>query len=190
VWGQVFGVVVVSSFELNIIEMRISKTNKTRKVRKAPEESATSMPEGTIKSGWVIKKAANGVPRWLRQESVELNGFKMLTIDYVSKHIGTPITLFCREFKSQWPSKSDWSSKKDLTHYSVTFTPSGNARMGSTIFEGWVKSRKPPVKKNSMFFIDGPIFQEKELIADGVQLDSHGQKLMSLNLMNTEVFVK
>jgi hypothetical protein len=164
--------------------------SKTRKIRKAPEESATSMPEGTMKSGWVIKKASNGVPRWLHRESVELNGFKLLTLDHVAKHIGEPITLFCREFKDQWPSKSDWSSKKDSTHYSVTFTPSGNARVGSKILDGWLKSRKPPVKKNSMFFIDGPVLQGKKLLIDGVQLDSHGQKLMSINFMNTEVFVK
>jgi hypothetical protein len=162
---------------------------KTRKVRKAPEESATSMPEGTMKSGWVIKKASNGVPRWVQQTSVELNGFQLLTVDYAAKHIGKPITLFCREFKDKWPSKNDWSPKKDATHYTLTFTPNGNAKVGTKILDGWLKSRKAP-KKNSMFFIDGPVLEKGKLLVDGVQLDSHGQKLMSVNFMNTEVFVK
>ena len=163
--------------------------NKTRKLkgRKAPEESATSLPEGTMKAGWVIKKASNGVPRWIHQESVELNGLKLLTVDYAAKHIGKPITLYCREFKDTWPSKSHWSPKKDATHYTLTFTPNGNARVGSKVLEGWLKS-SGPVKKG--YLIDGPVLQGKELLVDGVQLDSNGGKLMSTNFMNTEVFVK
>ena len=167
----------------------VSKTRKL-KGRKAPEESATSLAEGTMKAGWVIKKASNGVPRWIHQESVELNGFKLLTVDYAAKHIGKPITLFCREFKEQWPSKNDWSSKRDSTHYLVTFTPSGDARVGSKLLEGWLKSRKPLVKKGTMFFIDGPVLQGKDLLISGVQLDSYGQKRMSINFMNTEVFIR
>lgn len=169
--------------------MTVNKTRKL-KVRKAPEESATSMPEGTMKAGWVIKKASNGVPRWVQQTSVELNGFELLTVDYAQKHVGKPITLFCREFKEEWPSKSDWSQKKDSTHYTLTFTPNGDAKMGSKVLNGWLKSRKPGVKKNSIFLIDGPVLQKGNLLVDGVQLDSHGQKLMSTNFMNTEVFVK
>jgi hypothetical protein len=169
--------------------MPVNKTRKLR-VRKAPEESATSMPEGTMKTGWVIKKASNGVPRWVQQTSVELNGFKLFTVDYAEKHSGKPIILFCREFKEQWPSKNDWSPKKDSTHYTLTFTPNGDAKMGSKILEGWLKSRKPIVKKGSVFLIDGPVLEKGKLLVDGVQLDSHGQKLMSINFMNTEVFVK
>jgi hypothetical protein len=41
-----------------------------------------------------------------------------------------------------------------------------------------------------MFFIDGPVLQGKDLLIGGVQLDSYGQKRMSINFMNTEVFIK
>ena len=46
------------------------------------------------------------------------------------------------------------------------------------------------VKKGTMFSIDGPVLQGTNVLFEGLQLDSYGQKRMSLNLMNTEVFVK
>ena len=67
---------------------------KTRKVRKAPIESATSLPEGTIKGKWVIKKVTGGSQRWMPITSVELNGFRLFTTDYAAKHIGKPIILY------------------------------------------------------------------------------------------------
>ena len=72
--------------------------NNTRKIkgRKAPEESATSLPEGTMKEGWVIKKASNGVPRWVLKNSVELNGFRLFTTDIAAKNIGKPLILYLR----------------------------------------------------------------------------------------------
>jgi len=148
-----------------------------------------SGPEGTIQSGWVIKNATNGVPRWVRQESVELNGFRLLTLDYVARHIGHPITLHCREFKDTWPSKTAWRPNRDATHYKLTFTPTGNARVGAKVLEGWVRSRRPPVKAGSLFYIDGPVLQGKELLTDGVQLDSREGRILSTNFMNTEIFV-
>ena len=44
--------------------------------------------------------------------------------------------------------------------------------------------------KGNRLELDGPVLQQKELLVDGVQLDSNGGKLMSTNFMNTEVFVK
>lgn len=161
----------------------------TNKTRKAPVESATSLPEGTIKGSWVIKRAKNGVPRWAPDVSVELNGFRILTVDYAAKHIGKPITLYVREYKEMWPMANAWSKPSDATYWTATFTPSGDAVSGKTKIDGWLKSRKPEIKKGVHFYVDGPVISEYTL-PDGVQVDSNGKKLMSLNFMNQEVFVK
>ena len=104
--------------------------NKTRKnkggSRKSPSESATDFPEGTIKVGnnkqkWVVKKVSGGSQRWIPYESVELFGYKALTVDYLAKHIGKPVKIYEREYSDLWPTKSN--SKL----YASTFTPNGNA---------------------------------------------------------------
>ncbi len=153
-------------------------------------ESATSMPEGTIKAGFVIKKASNGVPRWMPTRSVELNGFRLLTVDYVAKRIGKPIKLYVREYKDVWAKKNDWTKRVDETHFTATFTPNGDALRETTKLSGWLKTQKPEIKKGSRFSIDGPVYGKNvtDFIGDGMAADSTG--LMSLNFMNQEVFVK
>jgi len=168
---------------------------KTRKVRKSPAESATSLPEGTIKGNWVIKKASNGVPRWIPKASAELNGFHLFTTDIAAKHIGKPIVLYCREYKETWPKKSAWSKPADSTHVKFKFVPSGDALKDKTVLEGWLKTQKPSVKPGTHFSISGPLYECRgasctDSIADGVQLDSGDGKTLSVNLMNTETFVK
>jgi hypothetical protein len=165
---------------------------KTRKVRKAPVESATSAPEGTIKDGYVIKKASNGVPRWMPMTSVELNGFRLFTTDIAAKHIGKPITLYTREYKDNWPKKNAWSgSKEDSTHIIFKFVPNGDAIKGKTRIEDWLKSQKPEVKRGDRFAVDGPLYESNKLIYEGgLQLDSAGGKILSIDLLGIEVFVK
>jgi hypothetical protein len=175
---------------------RQSCGGKTLKVRKAPEESATSLPEGSIKGNWVIKKASNGVPRWMLNTSVELNGFRMLTVDHVAKNIGKEITLYVREYGEMWPKTNAWTNPTDSTYITAKFVPTGDAVSGKTKLSGWLKSRKPEIKKGVVFSVDGPVsicYKGKcddPATIDGVQVDSNGKKLMSLNFMNQEVFVK
>jgi hypothetical protein len=169
--------------------------NKTRKVRKAPAESATSFPEGTMKAGWVIKKASNGVPRWMPVISAELNGFQLFTVDYAAKHIGKPIMLFTREHGGMWPKKNGWSKPENPTYQRMKFVPNGDALKGATRLEGWLKTQKPAVKRGSVFNIDGPLYECSKSkcdmhLVDGIQVDSIGGKLVSPNFMNTEVFVR
>jgi len=164
---------------------------KTRKVgqRKAPSESATSAPEGTMKAGYVIKKASNGVPRWMPQTSVELNGFRLFTTDIAVKYIGKPIILYTREYNDVWPTKTSLSS--DSTHVKFKFIPNGDAIKGKTRIEGWLKTQKPEVKKGDRFTVDGLLYESNKLFAEGgLQLDSSGGKLLSTDLLGTEVFVK
>ena len=173
---------------------RGGKTLKAGK-RKAPSESATSLPEGTIKGAWVIKKASNGVPRWMPNVSVELNGFRMLTVDHVAKNIGKPIMLYVREYNEMWPKKDAWSKPENETYFAATFVPNGNAINEKTEISGWLKTRKPEIKKGAQFSINGPLHmchkgKCDDHFADGVQVDSNNGKLMSLNFMNQEVFVK
>jgi len=168
----------------------VNRTRKTRKVRAGPVESATSVPEGTINGGWVTKKASNGVQRWIPEASVELNGFRKFTADYAAKHIGKSITLYTREYKEAWPSKADWSRPADSTHVTFQFVPNGDALAGAKRLSGWLKTQKPEVKKGTVFLIDGPLSLKGAYFADGVQMDSFGKKLLSVNFMNTEVFVR
>jgi len=163
---------------------------KTRKARKAPVESATSLPEGTVKGKWVIKKVANGSQRWMPTTSTELNGFRLFTTDYAAKHIGKPIMLYCREYKDVWPSKTAWSKPQDSTYMKLTFVPNGDAIKGKTRIVGWLKTTSPAIKKGDHFSIDGPVYEGKELLVNGVQVDSAEGKLLSTDLMGTEVFVK
>jgi len=163
---------------------------KTRKVRKAPIESATSLREGTIKGNWVIKKVAGGVQRWMPVVSTELNGFRLFTTDYAAKHIGKPIILYCREYKESWPSKTAWSKPSDSTYTKLTFVPNGDAIKGKTRIPGWLKIKQPAIKKGDRFAIDGPLYEGKDLLANGVQVDSSDGKRLSTDLMGTEVFVK
>jgi hypothetical protein len=164
----------------------------TNKTRKAPIESATSFPEGTIKGSWVIKCAKNGVPRWVPDVSVELNGFRRLTVDYAAKYIGESITLYVREYNEMWPTANAWSKPENSTYYTAKFIPNGDAVSGKTKIDGWLKSRKPVIKKGVHFYVDGPVIivPSDAPLPDGVQVDSNGKKLMSLNFMNQEVFVK
>lgn len=79
------------------------------KSRPSPVESATSLPEGSIRRGgdgndWVVKKSSNGTPRWSPIESVELNGWKLLTTNYLAKHIGKPITYYRRQYSLDNPN--------------------------------------------------------------------------------------
>ena len=71
---------------------------------------------------------------------------------------------------------------EDSTYYTFKFTPNGDALKGKTALEGWLKTQKPAVKKGTMFYLDG-----KSMFP--LQVDSDGGKLLSVNFMNTEVFV-
>ena len=102
------------------------KKSIKNKTRKAPIESATSLPEGTIKGSWVIKKASNGVPRWMKDVSVELNGFRRLTVDRVPDK---PILLYFREYGSMWPKRNAWTNPTDETYFTAKFIPTKKGPM-------------------------------------------------------------
>jgi WD40 repeat protein len=177
---------------VNIWNAANGDLEKTLTCKKAPIESAA---EGTIKGSWVRKRVKNGVPRWVPDVSTELNGFRRLTVDYCAKHIGKPITLYVREYKEMWPTANAWSKPSDSTYWTAKFVPNGDAVSGKTKIDGWLKSRKPEIKKGAHFYVDGSVdmcHKDKcdDSFPDGVQVDSNGKKLMSLNFMNQEVFVK
>jgi hypothetical protein len=164
--------------------------NKTRKnkggSRKSPSESATDFPEGTIKVGnnkekWVVKKVSGGSQRWIPYESVELFGYKALTVDYLAKHIGKPVKIYEREYSDLWPTKSN--SKL----FASTFTPNGNAGplINKKRIEGWLKTQKPSIKDRTVFTIDGSGDG-----LDSLQVDSINKTIVSSNMMNQEAFVK
>ena len=168
---------------------------KTRKVRSSPTESATSVPEGTMKDGWVVKKAGTS-QRWMPATSVELNGFRLFTVDYAAKHLGEGIPLFCREYKDMWPTANAWVKKADPTHVVMKFAANGSAGPAGAAKRqtNWYKKRTT-IKAGKPFMLDGPVYlcknvkcSSSELMGDGVQADAKGR--ISTNFMNTEVFVK
>jgi hypothetical protein len=172
-------------------------TGQTRKNRKSPSESATSFSEGTMKDGWVIKKIGKS-HRWMPQESVELNGFRLFTVDYAAKHLGEDLPLFCREYKDMWPTANAWSKKEDSTHIVMMFSANGYAGPQGVAkrLDNWYKKRTP-IKAGTRFMLDGSLYMCKnvkcsssDFVGDGVQVDSRGQKLISTDFLGTEVFVK
>jgi hypothetical protein len=159
------------------------KTRKVSKTRKGPTESASDFPEGTIKQGndkqsWVIKKVSGGSQRWVPYSNTELFGYKPLTVDYLGKHIGKPITVYERGYDDTWPK--NFSKRTSHIH---KFTPTGNALLGKKILTGWLKTQSPQIKNDTMFFIES----EEGL---PLQVDSKNKTLVSSNLMNMEAFVK
>ena len=88
-----------------------ANNKKTKKaLRPSPSESATSLPEGSIRTGgngayWIIVRTNKGVPRWVPEESCELNGWRKLTVDHLAKHIGKPMEIYEREYIDTWPEE-------------------------------------------------------------------------------------
>lgn len=160
------------------------------KIRKSPSESATNFSERTIKFGndkqkWVVKKLENGTHRWIPYINAELSGYKLLTVDYIAKHIGKTITIYEREYNDMWPSKS-------TKMYSATFTPTGDAGIfGKKLVTSWLKIRKPPIKNRTHFIIDGQLkYKGTKDFLNGLQVDSINKNAVSSNIMNIEAFIK
>jgi hypothetical protein len=176
------------------------KTRKIPKDRKGPSESATLFPEGTIKRGndnhmWVIKKGSGGISRWVHADSAILNGFTRLTVDYAAKHVGKSITIYTSEYKDTWPKKSDWIKKPDSTYSVMKFIPSGDAIKEKTKLEGWLKTQKPPIKRGTHFYLDGPLYicttsKCDDYLVNSIQVDSVNGQHLSPNLMNIVAYVK
>lgn len=160
--------------------------------RKSPTASATTFPEGTIQWGnnkkrWVVKKNIKGIQRWVPIASTDLFGYKLLTADYLAKNIGIPITIYERQLSYKWPKSS-----KDFD-VKYKFTANGDAhrdaiRDANKKYENWLKTRKPRVKKNDIFIIDG-IMKSKNIVAT-IQVGCSPEELVSTNLLNTDAFIK
>jgi hypothetical protein len=170
------------------------KKNKTSKnMRKSPIESATLFPEGTIRRGndgqkWVNKKTGKDTLRWMPYVSIELNGFKALTVDYLSKNIGKEIEIYERGYMEGWPTQGD----SDLLK--LRWVANGHAKYfkNKTLIENWLKLQKPDIKDRTVFSLmgKGDWYNDKEMSEMSLQVDSNNKKLVSSNIMNMESFVK
>jgi hypothetical protein len=169
--------------------------NKTQKTsRPSPSESATSLPEGSIRRGgngarWVIVNTSKGIPRWVPLESCELNGWRLLTVDYLAKNIGKTVEIFEREYMDTWPGKNEKMGER------LRFIPNGHLQINrkKKLVENWLKNRKPSVQKGQMLSLMGLgdwYGTSKEMTEFSMQVDSGNGKLVSSNVMNTEAFVK
>ena len=180
---------------------KISKSKKLNKERKSPNESATLFDVGTMKKGnddhiWVIMSDKNNNKRWVPKISVELNGLKTLTVDYLAKNIDKTLKLYDREYGNQWPDKNDWLEKnkmkvRDLGYYTILFKPTGNALLGKKVLKNWLKTQQPPIKDNTNFNIEGYISFDNDpnnMELSSFQVDTKNKKIVSSNLINIETF--
>jgi len=171
----------------------VHKTKK--KERSGPSESATLFPQGTIKKGnngqlWVIKKIKNSnIQRWIPVLNAEINGYKLLTVDYLKKNIGKTINIY------EWDNSSIWPSSSSKL-FSYKFEPNGNAsiRKGKTIkiIPNWLKTLSPSIQNNTVFFIDGNCNLRVPKIMEqySLQVDSINKQLVSSNIINMIAYVK
>ena len=173
-----------------------NKKHTKKSIRPSPSNSATSLPEGTIRTGgngayWVIVQTSKGIPRWVPTESCELNGWRILTVDYLAKNIGKPVEIYEREYMDTWPGKNQKMRDK------LKFIPNSHLQIQinrkKTLAENWLATRKPPIQKGQMLLLQGLgdwYGTEKEMKGFSMQVDSGNGKLVSSNVMNTEAFVK
>ena len=172
----------------------VSKDTKTRKnKRKSPKASATAYPEGSIEFGsdgdrWVVKETENGIKRWVPFYSTVLSGYKPLTAKILASHINKPLKVYERQMGDVWPK-----SPKDFD-VRYTFTASGDVafvnKRKETVYTDWLKTKRPAVKKNDLFLLNG-VMKSKELVdTSRPQVAPLPGELCSTNLMNTEAFVK
>jgi hypothetical protein len=163
----------------------------SKTIRQSPSDSATIHQIGSIMKGndgqrWVVDRTSNGVHRWTSNLSCKLNGMMILTVDYLNKNINKPIKLYLREYSDLWPKKNEWS-KPSPTHSSIIFTPTGNAIIGKKIIPDWLKNQTSFKKGLN---VEGYLsFDGKTEVLSSLQFDSKNKKIVSINLMNTEIFV-
>jgi hypothetical protein len=164
---------------------------QTRKAsRKGPTSSATAHPEGTIEWGndgqrWVVKKAANGVPRWVPVHTAVLFGWRPLTAKVLAENIGKTITVYERQLSDTWPRTP---KAFDVTY---KFKPSGDGELikkgKRTMYPNWLKKRTFKIGRNDIFSVLG-VVNSKDISMDSVQVAPTPGELASSNLMNTEAF--
>jgi hypothetical protein len=167
-----------------------ANNKKTKKsIRPSPSESATSLPEGSIRKGgsgnrYVVVIAKNGVPRWSPIESVEIKGIRLLTVNHLAKNIGNPVVYYSRMYEDKFPTVGDLTKMEKFE-----FTFNGNIQVNGqkmTLRE-WFNNEKLASKKGNNISILG------EGGAGGygaMQVDSKHPQHVSDNVMNMEAFVK
>jgi hypothetical protein len=163
----------------------------SKSIRQSPSDSATIHIVGSVMKGndgqrWVVDKTSNGVHRWTPNVSCKLNDMMILTVDYLNKNINKPIKLYLREYSDLWPKKNEWN-KHSPTHSTIIFKPTGNAIIGKKIIPDWLKTQtlfKKGLNVEGYLSFDG---KTQEL--SSLQVDSKNKKIVSNNLMNTDVFV-
>lgn len=91
--------------------------------------------------------AKNGVQRWVPYVSATLNGLRVLSLDYLAKHVWKPIVIYDRSASDRWPSGI---RERDMESY--TFIPDGNAQLQSrkTPYKDWLFTRSPKPKTGYM----------------------------------------
>ena len=167
----------------------------TQKGRKGPTESATAVPEGTIRRGndkhdWVSVRAANRVQRWVPVISAKLHGLSRLTVDDVARafRAGKELTFYERgSGEPMWPASVHGLDRTILR-------PNGDLVVGKKRYHDWLRTRTPAIRDNTMCSLDGmvvfyPDRKPQMEVAGGLQIDSLNKKLVSSNIMNVEAYI-
>jgi hypothetical protein len=170
-----------------------SQRTTHKATRKGPAESATAVPEGTIRRGndggnWVSVRAANRVQRWVPVASATLHGLRRLTVDDVTA--GKPLTFFERgSGEPMWPTSVRGLGK-------TIFHPNGDLLVGPSKKRhiGWLRTRTPAIRDHTLCLLDGRIVfnpgsKHQMEVAGGLQIDSLNKKLVSSNITNVEGYI-
>ena len=164
------------------------KSKKLKSSRPSPTESATLFPVGTIKRGndkthYVVVETSTGVQRWVPILSAEINGIRLLTLDYIAKNIGKTFKYLEGEYQALFP-KSFKNDKGNLLRID-TFTPNGDIEIKGKIVKDWFKTRRPLLPDRAMIFVLSDNPDELPL-----QIDSQSKKTASTNVMNMQAWIK
>ncbi len=137
---------------------------------------------------WVAVSAKNGVQRWTSYTSATLNGLRVLTLDYLRKHVGKPVVIYDRSARDIWPSGV---REKDMESY--TFVPDGDAQssMIMTRYKDWLFTRSPSPPARGFVMITGTRTSSLKTDIDrGWGPIVSGNEIASSNPRNTQSFVK
>jgi hypothetical protein len=123
----------------------VGGSKRVSETRKSPEESATLFSVGTVKTGndgnkWVIKKASNGVKRWVKKAGSSFGKKRKTTKKKVIKKGGPP-KMSANRF-----DKTGFHYMKGTDGKYYTITPVGETH-GRNVRWRWIHAKGSINKK-------------------------------------------
>lgn len=170
-------------------------TKKMTTTRKAPSASATLFPERTIDRGndgqlWVVTTTTSKTHRWVPCLHAAIGGVRMLTVDFLARHIGKPVYAF-------WYDHGDDAMWPKAQRPNMVFIPNGHAYKGRNKkpLVNWLRTQRPAIPDRTVFALSGTlVFLDRhgkpgEPMDSALQVDSKNKQSVSINLLNDTIYV-